>query len=112
MKDLRESMFIFLAQLAFAAILAAALAITAIAQSLPWIILAGSLGLCLIIVTVTGCILKLRRRSAPPVVYILQPGQSPQLADNQQAKQLLMTGQPVPYVIENPKALKRIGRQR
>lgn len=55
MKDFKESLVLGLIQLGLITALAVALAITAIAQMLPWIILAGALGICLIMGTATVC---------------------------------------------------------
>lgn len=122
MQDFKESLLLMVLQMGFVALLGLALAITAIAQALPWIILAGAVGLCLISITVTGCVIWIRRRQAkqlpPPVVYIIQPGEPPRLLDSRQAEALLEAGKrpfghsqgsPGEWVIENPKARKQIG---
>lgn len=64
MQDFKESLLLMVLQIGFVALLGLTLAITAIAQALPWIILAGAVGLCLVSITVTGCIIWVRRRQA------------------------------------------------
>ena len=83
MSDLKEGMFLFVVWFGVMASLAIALAITAIAEMLPWIILAGAAGVCAIIGTTTACIIKLRQsrqpQSPPPIYYIQDHGEYIQL---------------------------------